>query len=72
MADKWIAPRPGTDAALAEAIAYVWLEEDTYDKTFVEGRTLGFEQFKKHILGKEDGVKKTPRWAERSPASARP
>ena len=63
MADKWIAPRPGTDAALAEAIAYVWLEDDTYDKTFVEGRTLGFDTFKRRILGKEDGVKKTPRWA---------
>ena len=65
MADKWIAPRPGTDAALAEAIAYVWLDEETYDKKFVEGRTLGFEQFKKYILGKEDRVKKTPRWAEK-------
>ena len=64
MADKWIAPRPGTDAALAEAIAYVWLEEDTYDKTFVEEHTLGFETFKNYILGKEDGVKKTPRRAE--------
>ena len=63
MADKWIAPRPGTDAALAEAIAYVWLEDDTYDKTFVDGRTLGFDSFKRRILGKEDGVKKTPRWA---------
>lgn len=65
MADKWIAPRPGTDAALAEAIAYVWLDEETYDKKFIEGRTLGFDEFKKHILGKEDGVKKTPRWAEK-------
>jgi len=64
MADKWIGPRPGTDAALAEAIAYVWMDEETYDKKFVEGRTSGFEQFKKHILGKEDGVRKTPRWGE--------
>jgi molybdopterin guanine dinucleotide-containing S/N-oxide reductase-like protein len=63
MADKWIAPRPGTDAALAEAIAYVWLEDDTYDKKFVEGRTLGFDEFKRRILGKDDGVKKSPRWA---------
>jgi trimethylamine-N-oxide reductase (cytochrome c) len=65
MSDKWIAPRPGTDAALAEAIAYVWLEEEIYDKKFVEARTLGFDRFKRYILGKEDGVKKTPRWAEK-------
>jgi len=66
MADKWLAPRPGTDAALAEAIAYVWLDEDTYDKKFIEGRTIGFEEFKKHILGKTDGIKKTPDGLRRS------
>jgi len=60
-------PPAGTDAALAEAIAYVWLDEDTYDKTFVEEHTLGFETFKNYILGKEDGVKKTPRRPRRSP-----
>ncbi len=61
--DKWLAPRPGTDAALAEAIAYVWIKEGTYDKWFVENRTTGFEEFKKHILGEEDGIPRTPGWA---------
>jgi molybdopterin guanine dinucleotide-containing S/N-oxide reductase-like protein len=51
LGDKWIAPRPGTDAALAEAIAYVWLTEGTYDKEYVATRTVGFEDFKNHILG---------------------
>ncbi|MEM2454889.1 MAG: molybdopterin-dependent oxidoreductase [Candidatus Bathyarchaeia archaeon] len=64
IADKWLAPYPGTDAALAEAIAYVWIKEGTYDKWFVENRTVGFEEFKKHILGEEDGVPRTPEWAE--------
>ncbi len=64
MGDKWIAPRPGTDAALAEAIAYVWLTEDTYDHFFVENRTHGFDEWKKHILGEgEDRTPKTPQWA---------
>ncbi len=64
MADKWIAPRPGTDAAMAEAIAYVWITEGTYDKWFVENRTVGFEEWKQHILGKgEDKTPKTPQWA---------
>ena len=31
-ADKWFAPRPGNRPALAEAIAYVWLTEGSYDK----------------------------------------
>jgi trimethylamine-N-oxide reductase (cytochrome c) len=64
MGDKWIAPRPGTDAALAEALAYVWLTEDTYDHFFVENRTYGFDEWKKHILGEgEDKTAKTPQWA---------
>jgi molybdopterin guanine dinucleotide-containing S/N-oxide reductase-like protein len=66
MADKWIAPRPGTDAAMAEAIAYVWIKEGTYDKWFIENRTVGFEEWKQHILGKgEDKTPKTPQWAAR-------
>jgi len=64
-ADKWIAPRPGTDAALAAAIAYVWISEGTYDKEYVEKRTIGFEKFRDYIMGREDGVPKTPEWAER-------
>jgi molybdopterin guanine dinucleotide-containing S/N-oxide reductase-like protein len=62
-ADKWIAPRPGTDTALAQAIAYVWITEGTYDKKYVEEKTLGFDKFKDQILGKDDGVPKTPEWA---------
>jgi trimethylamine-N-oxide reductase (cytochrome c) len=63
LADKWLAPRPGTDAALAEAIAYVWITEGTYDKWFVENRTVGFEEFRRHIRGEDDGVPRTPGWA---------
>jgi anaerobic selenocysteine-containing dehydrogenase len=64
MGDKWIAPRPGTDAALAESIGYVWIKEGTYDKFFVENRTYGFDEWKKHILGQgEDKTPRTPEWA---------
>ncbi len=60
---KWIAPRPGSDAALALAIAYVWLKNDTYDKEYVNTHTIGFEEFLNYVLGKEDGIPKTPKWA---------
>lgn len=63
MGDKWIAPRPGTDTAIAMAIAYVWISENTYDKDYIAKRTIGFEDFKSYITGKEDGVPKTPGWA---------
>ncbi len=64
MGDKWIAPRVGTDAALAVAIAYVWIKEDTYDKDYIATHTIGFEEFKKYVIGEEDKVPKTPKWAE--------
>ncbi|MDH4067933.1 MAG: molybdopterin-dependent oxidoreductase, partial [Dehalococcoidia bacterium] len=63
--DRWIAPKVGTDSALALAIAYVWLSDDTYDKKYLETHTIGFEQFRDYVLGKEDGKPKTPKWAER-------
>ncbi|MEM1587279.1 MAG: molybdopterin-dependent oxidoreductase [Candidatus Bathyarchaeia archaeon] len=63
-ADKWIAPRPGTDTALALAIAYIWITEDRYDKEYVETHVYGFEEFKKYVLGEEDKTPKTPQWAE--------
>jgi len=60
---KWLAPRPGTEAALAEAIAYVWITEGTYDKDFVARKTHGFEEFKAYILGLTDGKPKDPAYA---------
>ncbi|NLO27244.1 MAG: molybdopterin-dependent oxidoreductase [Actinobacteria bacterium] len=63
MGGKWITPRMGTDAAMAMAIAFVWITEDTYNKEYVADRTIGFEEFKEYILGDIDGVPKTPEWA---------
>lgn len=63
-ADKWFAPRPDTGNAMACAIAHVWMTEDTYDKEYIQTRTLGFDTWKEYILGKEDGIPKSPEWAE--------
>ena len=65
---KWFPLRPDSGAAVAQAIAYVWITEDTYDKEYVAKRTIGFEEFKNHILGKDDGVPKTPEWASEESA----
>ncbi len=62
-ADKWIPIRPNTDAALHLAIAYVWMTEGTYDKEYVATHSVGFEKFEEYVLGKEDGIPKTPKWA---------
>ena len=62
-ADKWIPIRPGTDAALQLAIAYLWITDGTYNKKYISTHAVGFEKFESYVLGKEDGVGKTPDWA---------
>ncbi|OGO42946.1 MAG: dehydrogenase [Chloroflexi bacterium RBG_16_60_22] len=62
-ADKWIPILPNTDAAMRLAIAYVWITEGTYDKDYVATHTYGFDKFADYVLGKEDGIAKTPGWA---------
>ena len=61
---KWLAPRPATGNALALSIAYVWITENLYDKKYIATRTEGFDQWKDYLLGKEDGIPKTPEWQE--------
>lgn len=62
-ADKWIPVLPNTDAALEFAIAYIWMTEGTYDKAYIDTHSVGFDKFQAYIMGKEDGVPKTPKWA---------
>jgi molybdopterin guanine dinucleotide-containing S/N-oxide reductase-like protein len=63
-ANKWIPIRPNSDAALQLAIACVWITEGTYDKEYIATHAVGFDKFEEYVLGKEDGVPKTPDWAE--------
>ena len=62
-ADKWIPILPNTDAALQLAIAYEWLTQGTYDKEYLATHSVGFDKFEQYVLGKEDGIPKTPKWA---------
>jgi anaerobic selenocysteine-containing dehydrogenase len=64
-ADKWIPILPNTDAAMKLAIAYLWITEGTFDKEYVKTHTYGFDKFADYVLGKEDGIPKTPEWAAR-------
>jgi anaerobic selenocysteine-containing dehydrogenase len=49
MADIWLQPRPGTDLALAMGILNVVVNEDIFDKAFVDSWTIGFDRLKEHI-----------------------
>ena len=62
-ADKWIPILPNTDAAMQLAIIYMWVTEGTYDKEYVATHTVGMDKMENYVLGKVDGVPKTPKWA---------
>ncbi|MGR5063066.1 DMSO/selenate family reductase complex A subunit [Photobacterium sp. DNB22_13_2] len=74
--DEWLAIRPGTDAALVEAIAHVLITENLVDQPFLDKFCQGYDEktlpasapanghYKAHILGQgPDGLEKTPKWA---------
>jgi anaerobic dimethyl sulfoxide reductase subunit A len=75
LADEWIPIRPGTDAAMMSAMAYIMITEGLYDAEFVRTHCVGFdarqmpvegaESYSDYILGVRDAIPKTPQWAER-------
>ena len=58
-ADWHIAPKPGTDGALAMAIINSIIEQDLVDKDYAENYTVGFEELA------ERAKERTPEWAEK-------
>jgi thiosulfate reductase / polysulfide reductase chain A len=49
LADLWLQVRPGTDVALMLGWLKIIIEENLYDREFVDKWTVGFEQLKKHL-----------------------
>ena len=76
---EWIPVRPGGDTALMLAIAYLMITQDDngslIDWDFLDRCTVGFdadhmpadaktdENFHDYVMGKYDGIEKTPEWA---------
>ena len=48
-ADIWLQIHPGTDGALALGMMNVLIEEEIYDKEFVDKWTLGFDQLAERV-----------------------
>jgi len=58
-ADEWIPIKPGTDASMALAMCKVIIDDNLYDKAFVDSHCEGFSGFRDHL--EEKGY--TPEWA---------
>ena len=73
----WIPIKPNTDAAMLAGMAHYIFANALQDQKFIDRFCLGMdggtlpkdhkdkENFKDYILGKYDGVPKTPEWAEK-------
>ena len=75
--DEWLPIRPGTDAALASAIAHEFIVNGQVDKEFLDVYAVGYDEdtmpesakgqnksYKDYIMGTGyDHVEKTPEWA---------
>jgi anaerobic selenocysteine-containing dehydrogenase len=49
-ADAWIAPRPGTDAALAYGMMRAVLEAGLEDRAYLEAHTQGYEALRERVM----------------------
>ena len=63
LGSKWMKIIPNTDTALFLAMSYHVYTTRQHDKAFLEKYTVGSKKFIDYLLGKEDGVRKTPEWA---------
>lgn len=75
----WIPIRPNTDAAMMAGMAHYIFTQDLHDQEFINNFCMGMdagttpgwtnnspngkENFKDYILGKTDGIAKSPEWA---------
>jgi biotin/methionine sulfoxide reductase len=60
---EWLRPVPNSDTALLLALAHCLLEENLHDEAFLARYTVGFERFRRYLLGEDDGVAKDADWA---------
>jgi biotin/methionine sulfoxide reductase len=60
---EWLQLRPGTDTAVALAMAHTLAVEGLADAKFLSRCCVGYDRFLAYLLGESDGVPKSPEWA---------
>ena len=58
-----IKPKPNTDTAMMLGMIHYLYTSKQYDAKFIKKYTVGFNKFKKYLLGENDNTPKTPKWA---------
>ncbi len=62
---RWHPLRPGTDVAVMLGLAHVLVSEGLADLDYCARYCHGTERLVDYVIGRADGVPKTPAWAER-------
>lgn len=60
---EWLPVRPNTDVAVMLGLAHTIVSEGLHDQAFLDRCTVGFEVFRRYLMGVDDGVPKTAEWA---------
>lgn len=60
---EWLPIVPGTDVVLMLGLAHVLVSEKLHDREFLERYTVGYALFEDYLLGRADGLPKSPEWA---------
>jgi anaerobic dimethyl sulfoxide reductase subunit A len=61
---QWIGIRPGSDAALMLALLHEFYSLGRVDRARVAELSVGMEDLAAYVLGRADGVRRDPAWAE--------
>ncbi|GAB3438470.1 molybdopterin guanine dinucleotide-containing S/N-oxide reductase [Streptomonospora sediminis] len=63
MGAEWLPAAPGTDTAVQLALIHTLFEEGLADFAFLDRYTVGADVVRRYVMGRHDGVAKTPEWA---------
>jgi biotin/methionine sulfoxide reductase len=62
---EWLPAIPGTDTAIMLALAHTLIVNGRHDQAFLDRYTVGFDRFRRYLMGDDDGQPKDAAWAAR-------
>lgn len=62
---EWLPAIPGTDTAVMMGLAHTLIVEGLHDPAFLDRYTVGFDKFRRYLMGDDDGEPKDAAWAAR-------